>query len=84
MDTMLLAVTDPDFGSISALVDAEGTILSTGGASPRFAPTNLQPYVEAADLAARELAALYAREHPEHAGWLEQHMWDACIAEGGA
>lgn len=79
----MVVVSDPVFGTIAGVIDADGSVVSTA-ADTVFERPNLQPYIQAADLAARELAALYAREHPEHAQWLEQRFWDDCIAEGGA
>lgn len=81
MERMVL-VTDPDLGTIAAVIDAEGSVVSTG--VDELKPVNLQQYQEAADLAARELAALYAEANPGYAKWIAERFWDDCIAEGGA
>lgn len=80
MERMVL-VQDPDLGTIAAVIDAQGSVVSTG--VDTLEPMSLAAYQAAADLAARELAAMYAQVYPEHAAWL-QRMWDECIAEGGA
>lgn len=82
MERMVL-VSDADLGTIAAVIDAEGSVVSTGVNEWENPPTSLKAYIEAADLAARELAALYAEANPEHAEWLRR-MWDETLAEGGA
>lgn len=78
----MVVVMDPDLGTIAGVIDAEGSVLSTA-VDKLLEPTPLVRYIEAADMAARELAALHAKADPEHAEWLRR-MWDDCLAEGGA
>lgn len=78
----MTVVMDPELGTIAATIDADGSVLSTH--VDDLPATNVQRYKVAADLAATELAHLYAEAHPEHPPWLEQRMWDACLWEGGA
>ena len=73
-------VSDPDLGSIAASIE-DGQIVSVGAADPTR--PNVCPYAEAADLAAREEAALFAAAHPE-APWIAPRLWDACVWQDGA
>ncbi|GAA3509909.1 hypothetical protein GCM10022234_00010 [Aeromicrobium panaciterrae] len=73
----LHAVIDPDFGSISAVVDRDGTILSTGAASPALPATDVRPYLEAARLVERELSELMRGDH-----LIDPEVWERCIHRG--
>jgi hypothetical protein len=76
-----VVVSDPEFGTIAGVIDADGFVLSTDAVDrPR---PNITRYATAADYAAREEAELFAAAHPELA-WIARRFWDDCIAEGGA
>lgn len=59
----LVVVQDPELGTIAATVDETGAILATDADRP-WKTTNLAPYIEAADLAAKELAHLWHEANP--------------------
>ena len=75
-------VVDPDFGSIAAAIE-DGHIVSVGASDPTRPSTNIQPYLDAADLAARELAIQYAETFPEHADWIKEETLATSLEASG-
>lgn len=78
-DTTLRTVSDPHMGCIAAVIDRDGTILSTGATSPEpLQVADLGRYIEQSNLAVRELADLELEERP----WVDREAWERCIHRG--
>lgn len=82
MTTHLTVVHDPDLGTIAAVTDEDGNLLSTAADwTGDLAPTNLDRYHEVLDAAAAELAERYVRLHPEAADRIRRAVLESWTDE---